>query len=343
MPERTNGPLAAVASCLLLATASHAQITSDIQPLLRCQKTIAKAGARFANKTVKSTLRCTNAVVECQVNCDEGVYGPSCQSNPPPCCDSDDPGSNASFQVCMDEAEARCDKENAKIVDAEQRKRDSIASKCAELTLEQLCGAGTPGLNFGQLSAGCQALIPGWTCDLNNLLECVGGPMEEELSGQIAELLDPRAGEALTAAGLTAQFAGISTVYKVKGQLTAGKTDVFSIEGRADEKIVVAVRTMDDTGSDTSTLEPVLTYIGTDGTTPVGSTSIVSVGCATPTTCGASCPTFKRRFPFTGTFFLTVTATENSGCGAGAYQLVVKTDGGSGPMLVADDVDSITP
>jgi len=322
---------------------SHGQTPTDIQQLLRCQKTIAKSGARFANKTVKSTLRCTNEVVECQVNCDEGVYGPSCQSNPPPCCDSDDPGSNAAFQICMDEAAVRCDKENAKIASAEQKKQDSITHKCEELTLDELCGAETPGLNFGQLSAGCQALIPGWTCDLPNLLECVGGPMEEQLSGQIAELLDPRAGEALTAAGLGSEFAGISTVYKLKGDLAAGKTDVYSIEGRADEKIVVAVKTMDDTGSDASTLEPVLTYIGTDGTTPVGSTSIVNVGCTTPTTCGASCPTFKRRFPFTGTFFLAVTATENSGCGAGAYQLVVKTEGGPGPMQILDEVDTVTP
>ena len=112
-----------LAPVLLLPTFDTAAAQSDIAKLLRCQKTMAKAGASYANRTVKSTLKCTNEIVECQVNCDEGVYGPSCITNPPPCCDSDDPGSNEAFGDCMVEAEETCDREAQKIVSAEAKPR----------------------------------------------------------------------------------------------------------------------------------------------------------------------------------------------------------------------------
>jgi len=327
---------------LALAQPASAQ-TSEISLLLRCQRTIAKAGGRYANKTIKGTLKCTNEIVECQVNCEEGVYGPACSSNPPPCCDPDDPGSNAAFGECMDDAEDRCDREEEKIADAEIKKQESITSKCQALTTEQLCGAETPGLNYSILTAGCTALIPGWTCDLPNLLACVGGPLQQQLGEQIAELLDPRAGEALTAAGLSSQFAGISQVFKIKESLPAGKIDLYMIEGTADEGIIVTVKTFDDTGAATSSLEPILTYIGNDGTTPVANTSVVETPCSIPSSCGAACPTFKRRFPFSGPFYLAVSGGTSPGCVGGEYQLVVKTEGAAAPSLVLDDVDSLTP
>ena len=122
----------------------------------------------------------------------------------------------------------------------------------------------------------------------------------------------------MAAAALQAQFPGVSNAFKVKDELAAGKTDVYSIDGSAGDKIVALVKTADDTGTATSTLEPVVAYLGIDGTTPVDDTSLVGVACSTPTTCGASCPTFTRRFPFTGTFFLAVTVSQGSGCGSGA-------------------------
>jgi hypothetical protein len=54
----------------------------------------------------------------------------------------------------------------------------------------------------------------------------VGGPLEQRLGEQIAELLDPRAGEALAAAGVDAAFSGIAKVFKVRGSLTASRADL---------------------------------------------------------------------------------------------------------------------
>ena len=315
---------------------------SDIAPLLKCQTRIAKQGARYANKVIKSTLKCTSEIVECQVNCDEGVYGPSCIGNPPPCCDSDDRMSNASFDECMDDADFTCSKEDGKIASAELRKRDSIFDGCADLTTEQLCGAETPGLNFITMNAGCEALIPGYVCGLLPMLDCVGGPLEQDLAEKIGGLLSPRSGEALAAVGSTG-FAGIARTHKFKDSLPSGKVDIWSIDGTADEEIRVRVKTTDDAGG-LSTLHPVLTYVASDGSTAVANTNVLTVPCSTANTCGEECPMFKRRFPFTGTFFLEVKAETTAGCGGGSYQLVVTTEGASAPVLAFDNIDSpITP
>jgi hypothetical protein len=337
-----RGTSALVVASTLLVSAAHAPAEQlDVKPLLGCQKRIAKQGAKFALRVVKGTLKCTNEIVECQLNCDLGVYGPSCVENPPPCCDSDDRESNAAFDECMTDADDRCAREQEKIDTAELRKRDAIFGGCETLTDEQLCGAGTPGLNFETLNAGCEAIIPGYECSLLNMLDCVGGPLEQEQAEQISELLDPRAGEALTTAGIGG-FAGIKRVHKVKETLPADKVDLWSIAGEADEQIVVRVKTSDD-GGGVSNLQPIVTYLGSDASTPVANTTITSVACGTTSACGQDCPTFKRRFPFTGTFFLAVQATTDNGCSGGGYKLIVASEGAVAPVLVADDADPPSP
>jgi len=332
----------AIAAMLMVPLTAAAQ--TDIKPLLKCQKQIAKAGARYANTVIKRTLRCTNEIVECQINCDNGVYGPVCGNNPPPCCDSDDRFSNEAFGACMDDADARCLREEAKITDAEIAKRARITRSCEVLTEEELCGAETPGLNFVALNAGCEVIIPGYTCNLTNLLDCVGGPLEQKLSEQIGGLLDPRSGEALAAAALApTRFAGIERTVKVSGSLAAGKIDVWSIDGTAGDEIAVRIKTSDDDGTGLSQLDPVLTYIGADGVTTVGDTLVVPVPCSVPNSCGTSCSAFRRHFPFSGTFFLAIKAATLNGCGGGAYQLLVAGAAGQTPILVADDVTTIPP
>lgn len=339
MKPRTAAQIVIVAM-VMVPLAAVAQ--SDIKPLLKCQKQIAKAGARYANTVIKRTLRCTNEIIECQINCDNGVYGPVCGTNPPPCCDSDDRLSNAQFGACMDDADARCAREEGKITDAEITKRAKITRACETLTEQELCGAETPGLNFIALNAGCEVIIPGYTCNLTNLLDCVGGPLEQSLSEQIGGLLDPRSSEALAVAALTpGSFAGIERTIKVSGTLAAGKIDVWSIDGTADDKIGVRIKTADDDGTGLSQLDPVLTYIGADGVTEVNDTAVVPIPCSVPNTCGTSCSAFKRRFPFSGTFFLAVRASTLNGCGGGAYQLLVTGGSGQAPVLVADDVTAI--
>lgn len=326
---------------LAMVAPSNAIAQTDIKPLLKCQKQIARAGAHYANVVVKRTLRCTNKIAECQINCDNGVYGPSCTDNPPPCCDSDDRNSNTQFSSCMDEADSRCLKETDRIADAEISKRGKIQRSCEVLTEEQLCGAETPGLNFVTLNAGCEAILPGYVCNLANLLDCVGGPLESAMAQQIGGLLDPRSSEALQIAspGIAGSLSGIARTVKRKEDLPAGKVDVWSISGNAGDQINVRIKTRDDTGLGQSNIEPVLTYLSADGTTPVANTTTVAVPCSTPNTCGTTCPSFTRRFPFSGTFFMAVRASASNGCGGGGYQLVVTTPTGALPVLAQDDVD----
>jgi hypothetical protein len=331
---------ASILALLVLLAPGSAAAADDLRSLLSCQKAIARAGARFAYTVVTRTLKCTNAAVECQVHCENGVYGPVCGVNPPPCCDPDDPGSNPSFQQCMDESEELCDEENGKIELAELRKRAKIEGSCQTLSTEQLCGtATTPGLNFATLKAGCEDLIPGWTCSLTGIVDCVGGPMQQLLAEEIGSLLDPRSSEALPAAGVTGQFAGISRSVKLNGTLPAGRVDVWAINGVADTKIRVKVDTRADGGPGVTALAPTLTYLSTDGMTPVASTNVVDFACSTPNACGRPCATFKRRFPSNGTYYLVVGASTAAGCGGGSYKLVVTTDAGITPSLILDDVN----
>lgn len=308
----------------------------ELDHLIACQKAIARAGARFAFITVQRTLDCTNELVECQVKCEEGVFGPSCDESPPPCCDPEDRESNPQFGACMTAADGICAKNEVKIAAAEATKRARITSACEVLTEQQLCGSDTVGLNFDTLTAGCAALIPGWQCNLEGILDCVGGPLEQSLAEEIGGLLDPRAGSALQTAGV-ASFDGIARTVKVNENLPAGRADVWAIHGIADDEIRVSVKTRNDAPG-ASSLAPVLAYLDSDGVTPVADTNVTSFDCPVPNSCGSQCPTFKRRFPHTGTFHVAVYAGNSAACPGGGYRLVVTTKGGGVPTLVADDV-----
>ncbi len=332
----TTSTCALVATILLasgLLASSAAAQNADLKEVLKCQTKIAKSGAKYASTVISKTLKCTNEVVECQINCENGVYGTPC--------DPDDRNSNAAFGECMDEADETCAKQQEKIDAAEIKKRLKITVACGNLSNDQLCGANTPGLNFEALSAGCAALIPGWVCNLTGILDCVAGPLQQQMGQEMAGLLDPRASEALSAAGITS-VGGIAQTVKIGGTLPPGKVDLWSIDGVADDQITVRVKTLDDLGG-LSGLEPKLTYISMDGTSTVANTQVVAIPCGVPNVCGQDCSAFKRRFPFSGTFFLAVEANLTNGCGGGSYKLAVTTPGGTQPLLVADDVDPVFP
>ena len=137
---------------LLVVTVLASQVGAvsipEVEQIGRCQKGIASAGAKFALKTIRATLRCTNAVTECQVQCDYGVFGPSCNTSAPPCCDSDDTSSNSAFGLCMLEANSVCTEQTDNIAEFEASKQARIIASCSSLTQEQLCGANGDGLNF---------------------------------------------------------------------------------------------------------------------------------------------------------------------------------------------------
>jgi hypothetical protein len=310
--------------------------SADIVETTRCQKRFARHGARFAIQSVKSALKCANAISECQIECEQGVYGPPCTYNPPPCCDPDDPNSNAAFGECMADAGELCDEQAVWIAGQDQKKQVRITSGCEGVTQEELCGGEAPGLNFAMLNAGCEAIIQGYECSLENLLDCVGGPLQQMLGNQIAALLDPRAAEGFAALNIDGQFPGIPIARKVTQTVSPGNVDIWTITGQAGDEIRVTVKTKDPSGS--STLAPLLTLLGTDGTTPVDNTSIVEVPCPVPTVCGENCPQLQRRFPFSGDFYLAIGASPTPGCGGGEYQMVVITPDGAQPTLFQDDV-----
>lgn len=329
-----------LAAALALGAVPASAVTlPEVNAIARCQRTIAGAGAQFAQRTIRATLKCTNAVTECQVQCDYGVFGPSCSNSGPPCCDPDDVSSNASFGECMAAANEDCARQNANIANYELQKQIKVTNACEDLSTEQLCGATGEGLNFATLNAGCQALDAGYTCSLSGFLGCVGGPLQRRLTGEISALLDPRAPDAVAALGLQGQFPGIPVTRKKNEDLpAAGKMDVWTFTGQAGDEIVLRVKTRDD-GAGTSSLAPSITLLGTDLVTPVADTNVTSNDCPVTSTCGAQCPTFKRVLPFSGTFGLVVRSTPVAGCGGGAYRIAVTSTGGGAPTLVADDVN----
>jgi len=324
---------------MALLTPAHADQIEEIARIAKCQKKIAGAGARFAQRVIKNTLECTTEIAECQIQCENGVFGPPCDTNPPPCCDPDDPGSNEAFTACMEDAEVVCAQMEAKIANDEVKKQDRITAGCSELTQEELCGSQGNGLNFAALNAGCLALDPGYVCNLPNLINCLGGPLERQLVDQISGLLGGRAGDAVAVMNLENVFPGIPVPRKVKGQVAEGKVDVWSLTGQAGDEIRVRVMTRDDNGNRTSNLQPVVVLLGADNQTPVADTDVRQVPCAVPNVCASTCPQFARHLPFTGTFSLAIRALGGGGCTGGKYRLVVVSPGGVVPLLVADDID----
>ncbi len=328
----------AVGGALLIALATPA--AADITSVARCQKKIATAGADYAKRVIVTTLKCTEEVAECQVQCDEGVFGPSCDTSPPPCCDSDDRGSNATFDACMTEADEYCAAQDAKIATYEETKQNKIVASCSDLTQDELCGATGNGLNFALVNAGCLALNPTYTCNLANLITCLGGPLQRQLLDQMSGLLSPRASDAVKVANLQSRFPDLPVTHRVREDLpAAGKVDIWSVTGEAGDKVIVRVKTRDDNGSGQSTLEPVVTLLAGDQSTPIADTVVNSVQCSVPNTCGTQCPQVQRTLPFNGTFYVAVRAGGGNGCLGGKYKLVVTKPGTDSPTLVADDVN----
>jgi hypothetical protein len=317
-----------------------AQSVADIDDIARCQRRFAKEGAKFAQKVIRATLDCSLAVSECQVQCDAGVFGPPCDSNPPPCCDSDDRNSNVTFDACMIDADAKCATSNLKIGIYEANKVKNITSSCIVLTPDELCGAQNNGLGFATLNAGCQALDPNYTCTLSNLINCVGGPLERQHLDQISMLLHPRASEAVAAAGLQSFFPDLPVSRRVREDLPEGKADVWAISGKAGDEVLVRVKTLDDNGDGTSNLHPLMVVLDSDQASALADTSVKTAACSVPNVCGAGCPHVKRTLPFTRTYYIAVKAAANDACSGGKYKLVVVSPNGTVPVLVADDVDA---
>ncbi len=333
--------LAMSVSALLLAASASADVSDPaaISRIAGCQKKIASAGARFAQQVIRDTLKCTNEVAKCQVQCELGAFGPSCDNSPPPCCDSDDPDSTVGFHDCMAHADETCTDMDAKIVQQESVKQTKITNSCAALTQDELCGAQGNGLNFASLNAGCLALNPGYVCNLPSLVACVGGPLERQLVDQISALLDQRAGDAVAALNLESVFPGIPVARKVKNQVAAGKVDVWSFTGQAGDEIKVRVLTRDDNGNATSNLAPTVALMTSPSSSSVADTNVRNVQCPVASVCGATCPTFQRTLPFDGTFYLAVQASSQGSCTGGKYKMIVVSPGGTVPTLVGDDVN----
>jgi len=314
-------------------------VRAELADVAKCQKGFAREGAKFALRVLRSNLRCTDGISECQIECELGQFGPSCDNSPPPCCDSDDTGSNAEFANCMNSAQADCDVEASKRAIYEFSKQDHIKTACANVSQDELCGAQSEGLNFATLNAGCIALDPGYTCTLDNLIDCVGGPLEQQLLEQITTVLHPRASDAVAAAHVESQFPDLPVARKVKGAVAEGKVDVYEFTGHEGDQIIARVNTReDDIPTGVSSLHPTLALL--DGaSTAVADTNVRTFSCAVPNACGVDCPLLKRTLPYDGTFRLAVGAFAGDSCGGWNYKLTLITPGGAALNKIADDVN----
>ncbi len=332
---------ATVLLTLVLGLRAHAISTPDLAAEAACQKKIASQGARFATRVIRANLKCATETADCQIQCESGVFGPSCDTSPPPCCDPQDPSSNQSFGDCMAAAQATCNQQTLDIATFEAQKQASITSTCARLTDEELCGASAEGLNFATLNAGCAALDPTYTCTLANLINCVGGPLEQQLLGQISATLNPRLTDVVATLppAIQAKFPGVPIARRKKEDVPAGKADVWKITGQAGDLIVARVKTLDDsgTGANTSKLHPDLELLDAS-LTPVPDVNVVAGSCPVPNVCGSQCPSFKRTLPDDGTFYIAVRGVTDGGCVGGGYKLVVVSPSGTVPVLTSDDV-----
>lgn len=317
----------------MLAAPVAAGATTEINKIAGCQKKLASAGANFARQVITANLKCTQKIGICQVQCEQGVFG---------ACDPDDRSSNASFDACMVQADEECARQNTNIARYETLKQQHIITGCDDLTQDELCGASTEGLNFVVLNAGCQALDPTYTCNLTNMINCVGGPLERQLADQVSALLDPRTPDAIEAASPATQalFPNLPITRKRKQDVPAGRVDLWRINGKAGDEVVARVNTRDDTGTGGSTLSPLLVLLGPDHVTPVADTNYRTQPCNVPNSCSSACPAFKRTLPFNGDYYLAVAG--NGGCTAGQYRLIVQTPK-SVTVGTSPDFDDVTP
>jgi hypothetical protein len=321
-----------------LGLTSLAAAQTDVQHLGTCQKKINGEGAKFAEKTLKSTLKCTETTDNCLIQCEAGVWGS---------CDPDNSGSNAQFASCLAAAQVVCDTETAKNTLWEQQKSAKIIAACSPPNVDpaSLCNTNVPGLHFNTLIAGCQALIPGWQCNgAQDIVDCVGGPLEKQLLDIMTGLLDPRSSDSigLLSPSVQSQFPDLPIARKVKDDVPAGRFDLWSLSGLSEgDPIVARVETRDDTGTNQSNMEPSLFFLMSTGPSfaQVAGTTTRNQSCDVPNVCGSPCPIFKRTAPFDGTFFLAVGVNTSGGCALGGkYKLVVTTPGGIQPQLVGDNI-----
>src|SRR5262249_29074575 len=155
-----------------------------------------------------------------------------------------------------------------------------------------LCNSQAAGLSFETLNAGCTALNPTYTCNLSNLVNCVGGPLEKQMLDQISALLQPRASSAINALNLHGEFPDIPITRRVFGTVAEGRADVWALSGNAGDQVEVEVNTVDD-GGNTSSVHPALVLLQAN-LTPMPDAAVGTMPCAVPNVCGSPCPQLKR-------------------------------------------------
>jgi len=144
-------PRAFLLAPLVLALAVPAR--AELADVAKCQKGFAREGAKFALRVLRSNLRCTDGISECQIECELGQFGASCETSPPPCCDPDDTGSNAEFADCMDSAQADCDQ----IIVRANTREDDVPTGVSSLhpTLTLLDASNTPVADTNVRTTSC--------------------------------------------------------------------------------------------------------------------------------------------------------------------------------------------
>ncbi len=174
-----------VAGILVTALASNVPMAAATtsSELLKCQKTIEKGVRSLASQTLVQVTNCSTKIVNCKLSGE---------------IDGED------TTECLNKASVGCSKAPDKVSKIFSKKRDKAIYACGLIPFAELQQY-IAGLGFFNVAAGCSPPA----ANVNELLQCVFTDARCSAESQ-AFLLDPRAEDSLTTAGIAGSFACVA-------------------------------------------------------------------------------------------------------------------------------------
>lgn len=168
---------AAVLALVGLLTISGVASAATSKELLDCQKQLESQVRGFSNVVQTSLYKCAQKVVECALADEIDSVNPT---------------------LCLDKAANSCTGVPAKVTDQASRRKPKVIAKCGLIPLAEL-EQFSQGLGFVNVVTACGAL------NVNQLVDCVFDGAQCSAERELF-MLDPRAQQSLTTAGIAASF-----------------------------------------------------------------------------------------------------------------------------------------
>ncbi|MEW6268428.1 MAG: hypothetical protein AB1689_03920 [Thermodesulfobacteriota bacterium] len=168
--------VAALAAALILQTGSFASAATS-KELLNCQKQFESQVRSFTNVMYLRLYGCAQKVVECKLADEIDAVDPT---------------------TCLARAATLCGATPTKVADALASKAAKVVQRCGLIPLAEL-EQYVEGLGFFNVSAGCSA------GSVTDLVNCVFADARCSTERELF-LIDPRAQDSLTTAGIAASF-----------------------------------------------------------------------------------------------------------------------------------------